>query len=122
MKKKNILIISVVILLLAVVLFVGYIIFFKDKEYKTLENNMEDVVSKYLGQYIGEYPENGEKKIFITDVIKKGYEIDMNANGEKCAGYVVVKKVSFAYEYDGYIKCDNYTTKGYEDESIEIGF
>jgi len=37
----------------------------------------------------------------------------MNVNDEKCDRSVVVKKVSFAYEYDGYIKCNNYITKGY---------
>ena len=113
MKKKSILIICFSILLVVIMVFVGYNLFFKDKEYKSLENNMESVVSKYLGQYIEEYPKSGEKKINITDVIGKGYTIDMTINGKKCDGYVVVKKVSFAYEYDGYIKCDNYTTKGY---------
>ena len=87
--------------------------FFKDKEYKSLESSMENVVSKYLGQYIEEYPKSGEKKINITDVINKGYEINLSVNSDACDGYVVVKKVSFAYEYGGYIKCDKYITKGY---------
>ena len=113
MKKKSILIICASVLLLGIILLFGYSLFFKDKEYKDLEKNMENAVSKYLGQFIEEYPNSGEKKINITDVIEKGYEVDMKVNGKVCDGYVVVKKVSFAYEYDGYIKCDGYITKGY---------
>ena len=113
MKKKSLLFIGIVILFLGIVVFFAYDLIFKDKEYKVLENNMENVVSKYLGQYFGEYPESGEKKINIIDVINKGYNINMKVNEDVCDGYVVVKKVSIAYEYNGYIKCTNYTTKGY---------
>ena len=113
MKKKSVLIICLSVLLLVPCLFIGYNFFLKDKDYKNLEKNMENIVAKYLGQYIEEYPTSGEKKINITDVIASGYEIDMRVNEETCEGYVVVKKVSFAYEYDGYVKCDKYTTKGY---------
>ena len=109
--KKVLWIIFVVILFFGIVF--GYNIFFKNKEYKQLEKDMEDVVANYLGQYINEFPKNGEKKINITDVIEKGYGIDMLVNSDVCDGYVVIKKVSIAYEYDGYIKCDNYKTKGY---------
>ena len=113
MKKMYVLWSVIIIFLLGIVLFIGYNMFFKDKEYKKLETNMEDTVSKYLGQYIQEYPKTGEKKINITNVIDKGYKIDLSVNGDVCDGYVVVKKVSIAYEYDGYIKCDEYITKGY---------
>lgn len=112
MKKKNIFIV-LVSLFIGIILFICYILFFKANAYKDLEKNMENVVSQYLGQYIEEYPKGGEKKINITDVINKGYAIDMKVNNEVCDGYVIVKKVTFAYEYDAYIKCNNYVSKGY---------
>lgn len=115
MKKIYILWGFIIVLLLSVVTYLGFNIVNKNKEYKTLEDNMEQVVSKYLGQYINEYPSSGSKRVNITDVINNGYEIDMNVNDDDCDGYVVVKKVSIAYEYDGYIKCNNYTTKDYSE-------
>ena len=105
----------IIVLLLSVVTFIGFKVVNKNKIYKNLENDMEVVVSKYLGQYIEEYPKNGSKTVKIADVIDKGYELNMNINDDMCDGYVVVKKVSIAYEYDGYIKCNNYVTKGYSE-------
>ena len=113
MKKIYIVWALIIVSLLGTTTFLGINILNKDKEYKNLEDNIEQVVSKYLGQYIEEYPNSGSKKILITDVINKGYEVDMNVNYDECEGYVVVRKVSFAYEYDGYIKCNNYITKGF---------
>ena len=104
---------GIVLLILGFVIYFGFNVINKNNDYKTLEDNMETLVSKYLGQYIEEYPKNGEKKLKITDVINQGYEINMKVNDDVCDGYVMVKKVSIAYEYDGYIKCGNYTTKGY---------
>ena len=46
---------------------------------------------------------------------------DMRADGydksldKECSGYVVVKSVSISFEYKAYIKCPNYTTKGYQE-------
>lgn len=114
MKKVYIVWTLIIILLLSVITIMGLSIINKDKEYKNLEKDMERVVSKYLGQYIEEYPKNGVKKVNITDVINKGYELEVNVNDDVCDGYVLVKKVSIAYEYTSYIKCNNYITKGYE--------
>ena len=113
MKKIYIIWGIIIVLLLFIITYFGFNIINKNKEYKILEDNMEQTVAKYLGQHIEEYPKSGEKKINITDVISAGYEIKMSVNDDSCEGYVVVKKVSFAYEYDGYIKCNNYVTKGY---------
>lgn len=114
MKKIYIVWTLIIILLLSVITIMGLSIINRDKEYKTLEKDMEQVVSKYLGQYIEEYPKSGVKRVNITDVINKGYELELNVNGDVCDGYVLVEKVSIAYEYNGYIKCNNYLTKGYE--------
>lgn len=93
----------------------GYSIANKNKVYSEKEQEMERVVAKYLGQYIEEYPSRGSKKIIMDDIINKGYNIDMNVGNESCKGYVIVEKVSIAYEYDAFMKCDNYMTNGYVD-------
>ena len=112
--KKYIVFGIISVFLIVIIGFFGFKVLNKNKDYKNLEDNMEQIVASYLGQYIEEYPETGEKRINITSVIDKKYNIDMQVNEDLCEGYVVVKKVSFAYEYDSYIKCNNYVTKGYE--------
>lgn len=115
MKKLYIVWVFIIVLLLSTVTFFGFRIVNKNKEYKSKEQEMESIVAKYLGQYIEEYPSTGSKKIIIDDIINKGYNIDMSVENENCTGYVLVKKVSIAYEYDAFMKCDNYITDGYVD-------
>ena len=105
----------VIILLLVTVSFMGTKIINKNKEYQQIEDNMEEVVGKYLGQNLNEYPTNGSKKFNISYIINNGYEINLNVNEDKCNGYVIVTKENVGFNYKAYIKCNNYATKGYDD-------
>lgn len=86
-----------------------------NKEYKNLESTIEDVVAKYLGEHLNEYPTSGKAKIEITDVIKNDYSLSLEVEDDKCEGYVIVSTASVGYKYEAFIKCNNYITKGYEE-------
>ena len=104
----------IIVLLLGTITYMGIVIIDKNKEYKSLENEIEETVEKYLGEHLNEYPTNGSKKINISYIINKGYKINLTVNNDSCDGYVVVKKERVGYTFKPYIKCNNYTTNGYE--------
>ena len=80
--------------------------------YKDLENLLVDkVISYYESKY--SYPTGMEVVTISLAELKENNVInELNYNGDVCDGYV---NVSFdgVINYRGYIKCNNYMTKGY---------
>lgn len=115
MKKMKIMYITwglLVVALIGALTCIGFIYQKKLKPYKDLENNLISVTEKYIElKFL--YPEEGEKlKITTKELVDANLLKDFSYKNEKCEGYTLVT-FNGVYNYDSYIKCDNYTTRGY---------
>ncbi|MBQ6687290.1 MAG: hypothetical protein IJN03_02065 [Bacilli bacterium] len=82
------------------------------KPYKDLEVKLTEAAKKYVElKFI--YPETGEVlTIKSEDLVNENVLRDLSYNGDSCTGYV---KLTYngVYNYNSYVKCNNYETKGY---------
>lgn len=118
MKKNNYLFILwgvIVIALVVLLTIMGFMLKGKNKKYERVENRLKEATSSYVDHNFL-YPESDEKlKILTKDLLDNGflkYE-ELKVNKDVCTGYVILKK-DMVYEYEAFIKCNNYTTKGYQ--------
>lgn len=111
MKKTMILSGILAVLLIATLTIIGFNIKNQNKEYKELEDTIEKVAIAYYGEYPTLIKNNGT--IETNDLVQYDENINMIINGDECTGYVKTKSNMGIYEYKAYIKCQNYTTPGY---------
>ena len=114
MKNKKLLYVAIVVAF--VVSFIFIIINFSGNKYTRMEKNLVKASEKYLGLYPGLYPKTDSLVLTSKTLKSKGYDIKLYKN---CSGYVIIKKNSNFYKYNPYIKCEGYTTKGYESKYDE---
>ena len=84
--------------------------------YITLEEKLENQTLIYLNDYYDEPLSNN--KITISRNVLKSYDLDIpltDNDGNACSGYSIAYKTKGIVYVDGYIKCNNYVTDGYED-------
>ena len=86
-----------------------------------IDNIMEESIikqtEKYFGLYPSLYPSKGNSKTMkVEELINNGYDPELE---EGCTGYVTITNGDMGFKYDAYIKCPDYTTKGYDEESQE---
>lgn len=85
----------------------------KSNDYKILEQNLVEASKKYVeAKFL--YP-NDSKMVRITyaEMKEESFIVDFQKDGQECDGYVVVSYNGTVFDYDGYVKCLNYETKGY---------
>lgn len=118
MKKNNLLFVIwgvIVVILVALLTTMGFMLKGKNEDYEKIEKRLKEAASSYVDHNFL-YPEGDEKlKILSKDLIDNGflkYE-ELKVNNDVCTGYVILSK-DMVYEYDVFIKCNNYTTKGYK--------
>lgn len=114
MKRILYLWIFIALLLVGTLTFLGFNITKKDKVYKNAENDIKVAAEGYAGYY----PTILKNNLIITndELIDKKFNEKIVIFDEKCDGYVLVKKQGGIYKYIPYIKCKNYTTKGYKSQ------
>lgn len=118
MKKNNLLFIIwgvIVISLIALLTIMGFMIKDKNKNYEKTEKRLKEAASSYVDHNFL-YPDGDEKlKILSKDLIENGFlKIEeLKVDKDICTGYVILSK-DMVYQYDVFIKCNNYTTKGYK--------
>ena len=109
---------TIVWIIFAVIMFGGLatlgILFVNNQknEYSFLEERLADAARQYgeatfIYNNIIDYVE-----ITSDELIKKGFLEDLNFNGEECQGYVRITKAG-VFKYEGFVKCEGYTTRGY---------
>ena len=109
----------IVIAIISLLTLIGYKYKENTNKYKKAENNFVKYVKIYADEKFI-YPDEGESiKVKLEDLQKDGkVRVSLvcdNAGDvtcEKCDGYVKITKKG-VYKYKAYIKCENYTTKGY---------
>ena len=86
----------------------------KNKIYKDMEGSLVNATKKYV-EISFAYPKEKEKLRVDYTTLKENKLIDdLKVDKDKCNGYAIVQKNNIAYEYKGYVKCKDYTTKNYE--------
>ena len=86
----------------------------KYQGYFDLEEKLVSVTQSYFESNHA-YPEGSDVVIIKLYELKENNVIDeLSYNNDSCNGYVEVKNKG-VMEYKGYIKCENYTTKGYQE-------
>jgi len=116
MKKNNKifivwgLIIGVIISILTIL---GFMMKSEFNSYNKLEEKLVSSAKKYVdAKFL--YPTGSDTvKVTSTEMIDNDYLDILIYEDDICEGYVIVS-FDGVYNYDGYIKCDNYKTSGYE--------
>ena len=88
-----------------------------NSSYYELEKRLENQAKIYLSDYYG--ANLTSDKVIISRGILRSYNLDVSlvdSFGNACSGYVVAYKTMGIVNVDGYIKCNNYQTIGYEEE------
>lgn len=104
-----------VILLIGLLTAVGFIYKNKTKVYKELETSLVEAEKKYVeAKFL--YPQDDTTlKTTSEELLNENYIDNMTIDNQECNGYVKVYKDSTVFEYKAFIKCNHYTTKGYEE-------
>ena len=115
MKKMNTIYIIwaiLIILLVGVLTVMGFTYKNKLKSYKNLETKLSEAAKKYVElKFL--YPEDGQIiTINLEDMLEAEVINDLTYEEETCTGYVELS-YNGVYNYDAFIKCNNYVTKGY---------
>ena len=85
------------------------------KDYKILEKKMTDIAKAYYGEKPGLLKNN--ETISLQDLSNYDNTLTNKVNEEECNGYVKTTSNMGIFEYKAYIKCNEYTTKGYVNQS-----
>lgn len=117
MKKSTkiyIILIAIILTILTTLISINNI---RTKPYRKLESEIIESMEKYYGQdtNLKKLPQKDKKaKITINELKNFGININTNIKGDTCTGYGIVTGLAVSYKYESYIKCNNYTTKNYE--------
>lgn len=86
----------------------------KYQGYFDLENELVNKTQSYF-EINHTYPNDGETiKITLNELKDNNVINELKYQDEVCNGYVEIKNKGIM-EYKGYIKCDKYITKGYQE-------
>ena len=89
----------------------------RTKPYRNFEKEVIKAMEKYYGQdtNLKKLPAKDKvTKITIEELQNFGIKINTNIKDDTCIGYGKVTGLSVSHKYEAYIKCNNYTTKNYE--------
>lgn len=88
------------------------------KEYKKVEKKVEDAVKEYI-----EEDYYYDSNILISDLIERGKikekALEVDETDDKCDGYVTIDYSGKNVKAQAYIKCNEYTTKNYDEEVMK---
>ena len=100
---------------LVVLTFLGFKLKDKNLKYRELEKKLENAAEKYVEAY-SYYPQGEDNlKIMVDDLISSDIIKKEDLDKNHCSdAYVIVYLKDMVYEFDSYLKCDDYTTKNYE--------
>ena len=115
MKKILYVWIALAIILVGGLTFIGVKVKSQNAPYTEMEKELVFEAQSYMGQFISEMPASqttiSYKKLLDNGLIKE--------NEHNCDGYVFIKKKLATFDYKGYIKCDKYTTKDFDESKVE---
>lgn len=115
MKKMYVIWGVVVVIIFGLLTAFGFLYKNKSEAYKILEEKLVTAEKKYAdAKFL--YPQNSELvKVSAQEMIEYGALDSLEYDGTTCDGYATIQKKGTVFEYKGYVSCENYKTKGYED-------
>ena len=109
MKKLTVFMTIFIVFLVGVLLYIGYSIENSNKEYLALENDLVEIAKAYIIKGKLSVVSGSSIQIKTSEMIQDHYlNNNLEVNGDKCDGYVTIKRGIDNYEYIPYIKCDKY--------------
>ena len=114
---KRMRVISVVWGLILVLLVIGLtVIGFVYKHESKVYKEYEDYLVKQATSYVEDHAFYPLESLKITDdeMLESGYLETTSVNHHDCSSYVIVLKNGDSYDFEPYIQCGNYKTKGYQ--------
>lgn len=86
----------------------------KNKIYTDMEDQLVKGTKKYVERSFDYPKDNKELRIEYKVLKEAGLVSKLSVDKVECDGYSIVKKNGLVYEYKGYVKCPDYTTKNYK--------
>ena len=108
MKKNVILMIIFSILFVGTMLFIGYSIKQKNKDYVSKENELKEIAALYVNLAKINVQEGKSADLQLDQIIKDGYMEEIKVHNDVCTGYITIKKKYNNYTYLPHIKCGKY--------------
>lgn len=102
------------VLLVVLLTIFGFVYKYKSADYKKVEEQLVETAKKYVEVKFLYPDEKSSVKITLDEMKQDGYAEDLKKDDDLCDGYVILSHDGFVYQYKGYIKCSNYTTKDYD--------
>lgn len=82
-------------------------------KYIQLENKLSKAAEKFKDA--SSLDEKQKLKITLKELQDKSLIKEFKADDKECTGYVLIEKKNFVFEYNSFIKCEKYQTKGYQE-------
>lgn len=86
--------------------------------YEEIENNLDYMSIKYINEYYDQEITTGVIVVSTDNLLKYNIIIEKDLintdNKDLCSGYSLIRKENGELTSKSYIKCDNYTTEGYQ--------
>ena len=113
-KKMYVVWTILVIIIFTLLTTFGFIYKKKMSVYKDLEAKLVEAEKKYVDANFL-YPENKEMVKTTSTTLIENNDLDgLDIENDSCTGYAIIYNKNGVYEYKGFVKCEKYTTKGYE--------
>lgn len=115
MKKTVILMVVFSFIMVGTLTYIGIRYEESVKEYNALESDIEEGAQIYLELNEIELSVGENYKIKAETLLNENYIETMSIDDEECIGYANIKRNLTDYEYQAYIKCEDYTTVDYQE-------
>jgi len=119
MKKVYIVWIIIMLMLVGTLTFIGWYKANTYGVYHELEKNLQSAAESYFGNFPERLPNAGSRSITSEALINGNFLESLETEDDLCIGYVIVTRNTIFYNYRAYIRCGNYTTRGFDDTIIE---
>ncbi len=103
----------IVVIVIGLLTTLGFILKNRYETYHVLEEKIIESAKDYAFEHVFFDPEDSEVTVTSEELIHLDYLDNLEVNDDVCSGYVVIRNEDVK-EYDAYITCSVYTTKGYE--------
>ena len=104
----------IVLVIVALLTTLGFMLKNIQEDYRVLEEKMLEGASEYAHKY-ALLSESDEMVVTSDELIELGYLDSLELEDDVCVGYVVIH-INDTYQYDVYITCNEYTTRGYQEQ------
>ncbi|MDE5538997.1 MAG: hypothetical protein K2J20_00750 [Bacilli bacterium] len=105
----------IVVAIVALLTVLGFSLKKTEKIYSVLEKELVEKAEKYV-DVKALYPKDDgfTTKVTLKELKENEYIEELKIDDDVCDGYVIVSK-DMVFKYKAYIKCNKYTTNGYEE-------